>query len=175
MTGDTNLDQVVDLYDLVTVAKHFGETYDSIISTAPKMLEVHAPVKVSMTAKHSISGDDDLSEQLLKLEPPFCFEGELPPVHQWHGAALQDGSGGSARATAGQILTGTGGSPGVVQGRARVVLDPSAPGDLGPGDVLVAPLTDPSWTPLFVPVEAVVVDVGGQMSHAVIVLSLIHI
>jgi pyruvate,water dikinase len=33
----------------------------------------------------------------------------------------------------------------------------------------VAPLTDPSWTPLFVPVEAVVVDVGGQMSHAVIV------
>jgi pyruvate,water dikinase len=50
-----------------------------------------------------------------------------------------------------------------------VVTDPSDPGDLGPGDVLVAPLTDPSWTPLFVPVEAVVVDVGGQMSHAVIV------
>ena len=35
--------------------------------------------------------------------------------------------------------------------------------------MLVAPLTDPAWTPLFVPVEAVVVDVGGQMSHAVIV------
>ena len=33
----------------------------------------------------------------------------------------------------------------------------------------LAPLTDPSWTPLFVPVEAVVVDVGGQMSHAIIV------
>ncbi len=57
----------------------------------------------------------------------------------------------------------------MVRGRARVVLDPSDPGDLGSGDVLVAPLTDPSWTPLFVPVEAVVVDVGGQMSHAVIV------
>jgi pyruvate,water dikinase len=35
--------------------------------------------------------------------------------------------------------------------------------------VLIAPLTDPAWTPLFVPVEAIVVDVGGQMSHAVIV------
>ncbi|HAQ24283.1 MAG TPA: phosphoenolpyruvate-utilizing protein, partial [Acidimicrobiaceae bacterium] len=46
---------------------------------------------------------------------------------------------------------------------------PAYPGDLGPGDVLVAPITDPSWTPLFVPVEAVVVDTGGQMSHAVIV------
>ncbi|MAW92418.1 MAG: phosphoenolpyruvate-utilizing protein, partial [Acidimicrobiaceae bacterium] len=40
---------------------------------------------------------------------------------------------------------------------------------LGTGDILIAPLTDPSWTPLFVPAEAVVVDVGGQMSHAVIV------
>ena len=50
-----------------------------------------------------------------------------------------------------------------------MITDPSDPGDLGPGDVLVAPLTDPAWTPLFVPVEAVVVDVGGQMSHAVIV------
>jgi pyruvate,water dikinase len=35
--------------------------------------------------------------------------------------------------------------------------------------VLVAPLTDPSWTPLFVPACAVVVDVGAQITHAVIV------
>ena len=59
--------------------------------------------------------------------------------------------------------------PGVAEGRACVVTDPLEPGDLGPGDILIAPLTDPAWTPLFVPVEAVVVDVGGQMSHAVIV------
>ena len=41
--------------------------------------------------------------------------------------------------------------------------DPSA---RGPGDVLVAPITDPTWTPLFVPAEAVVVDVGAMLSHA---------
>jgi rifampicin phosphotransferase len=35
--------------------------------------------------------------------------------------------------------------------------------------VLVAPITDPAWTPLFVPAGAVVVDVGAQISHAVIV------
>ncbi|MBV9039756.1 MAG: phosphoenolpyruvate-utilizing protein, partial [Acidimicrobiia bacterium] len=40
---------------------------------------------------------------------------------------------------------------------------------LSPGEVLVAPITDPSWTPLFLAAEAVVVDVGAQMSHAVIV------
>ncbi len=66
-------------------------------------------------------------------------------------------------------LEGLPGCPGVARGRARVVTDPSDPGSLGPGDVLIAPITDPSWTPLFVPAEAVVVDVGAVMSHAVIV------
>ena len=54
-------------------------------------------------------------------------------------------------------------------GRARVVHDPGDPAGLLPGDVLVAPITDPAWTPLFVPAAAVVVDVGAQISHAVIV------
>ena len=40
---------------------------------------------------------------------------------------------------------------------------------LEPGEVLVAPLTDPAWTPLFLPAAAVVVNVGALMSHAVIV------
>ena len=40
---------------------------------------------------------------------------------------------------------------------------------LEPGDILVAPITDPSWTPLFVPAGAVVVDVGAPLSHAIIV------
>ncbi|MCD2191917.1 hypothetical protein LQ327_00745 [Actinomycetospora endophytica] len=39
----------------------------------------------------------------------------------------------------------------------------------GPGDILVAPITDPSWTPLFVAASAVVVDVGAPFSHAAIV------
>jgi len=69
----------------------------------------------------------------------------------------------------GTILTGLAGCSGTARGRARIVTDPGDPGQLGPGDVLVAPFTDPSWTPLFVPAEAVVVDVGAVMSHAVIV------
>ena len=36
-------------------------------------------------------------------------------------------------------------------------------------DILVAPITDPSWTPLFVPAAGVVVDVGAPLSHAIIV------
>jgi pyruvate,water dikinase len=61
------------------------------------------------------------------------------------------------------------GCPGVVEGIARVVLDSHDPSALEPGDILVAPITDPSWTPLFVPAGGVVVNVGAMNSHAVIV------
>jgi pyruvate,water dikinase len=50
-----------------------------------------------------------------------------------------------------------------------VILSPDDPTALEPGDVLIAPITDPAWTPLFVPAGAVVVDVGATISHAVIV------
>ncbi len=69
----------------------------------------------------------------------------------------------------GAVLSGKSGCSGVARGRVRVVLDPLEAGDLEPGEVLVAPITDPAWTPLFMPAAAVVVNVGALMSHAVIV------
>src|SRR4029077_6423236 len=67
------------------------------------------------------------------------------------------------------ILKGTSGSPGVARGPARVVHDVSEFGKLRAGDVLVAPVTNPAWTPLFQRAVAVVVDTGGVASHAAIV------
>ena len=101
---------------------------------------------------------------LFDLEPPFVFAGEVPPLSTW---AERDTS--SKPVEAGTTLEGIPGCPGEATGRARVVLDPADPGALEPGDILVAPITDPAWTPLFVPAAAVVVDVGAQLSHAVIV------
>ena len=72
-------------------------------------------------------------------------------------------------APTGTVLTGDPGSAGVARGRARVVLDPAEARGLQPGEILVAPLTDPAWTPLFVPAGGVVVDVGALNSHAIIV------
>jgi pyruvate,water dikinase len=63
----------------------------------------------------------------------------------------------------------TPGSPGVAEGPVRVIHDTSEFGKLQPGDVLVAPYTNPAWTPLFQRPAAVVVDSGGAMSHAAIV------
>lgn len=98
--------------------------------------------------------------------PPFVFQGSLPPVDTW---PLRASDAGVEQLREGESLSGLAAVPGMAEGRACVITDPLEPGDLGPGDVLIAPLTDPAWTPLFVAAEAVVVDVGGQMSHAVIV------
>ena len=73
------------------------------------------------------------------------------------------------RLAVGDVLAGMPGCPGQAEGIAKVVLDSNDPFALEPGDILVAPITDPSWTPLFVPAAAVVVDVGAPLSHAIIV------
>ena len=99
--------------------------------------------------------------------PPFWFEGRIPDPATWEprrpDAPLQP----SPRATG--VLRGIGVCGGVATGPARVVTDPGDPRGLEPGDVLVAPITDPAWTPLFLGAVAVVVDVGAQQSHAAIV------
>lgn len=66
------------------------------------------------------------------------------------------------------ILSGTPASGGVVTGHARVVLDPSG-ASLEPGEILVAPSTDPGWTPLFLTAGGLVMEMGGPMSHGAIV------
>ena len=99
--------------------------------------------------------------ELFSLTPPFWFNGEVPNEKMW----LPRDANYSER----KVVQGMGGSAGVVTGIARIITDPSDPKGLEPGDILVAPITDPAWTPLFVPAAGVVVDVGATMSHAVIV------
>jgi pyruvate,water dikinase len=59
-------------------------------------------------------------------------------------------------------------SVGTIEGRARVILD-LADAELEPGDILVTPYTDPSWTPLFVAISGLVTEVGGQMTHGAVI------
>jgi len=102
---------------------------------------------------------------LQEVEPPFIFVGHADGPDSWprRDAVHVD------RLSAGDTLAGLPGCPGVAEGIARVILDSNDPSALQPGDVLIAPITDPSWTPLFVPAAAVVVDVGAVLSHAIIV------
>ena len=104
-------------------------------------------------------------KRLFEYEPVFVVNGRVPGLDEMthrHTKTL-------AKAEVGTVLKGAAGSGGVATGRARVVLDAADPEGLEPGDVLVAPQTDPSWVPLFVPAAAVVVNVGAMGSHAMIV------
>jgi len=104
--------------------------------------------------------------ELADLEPPyFIKDGAVPPLSQYR----RKGDGVCVQAVPGDSIRGVPGCSGTYIGTARVITDPCDPGSLEPGDVLIAPLTDPSWTPLFMAAGAVVVNVGGQISHSIIV------
>ena len=80
-------------------------------------------------------------------------------IQDWLGA----GSGDSDQ------LTGAAASPGIVEGPARVILTEKDLPALQPGEILVAPITAPSWGSGFSIASAVVTDIGGMMCHAAIV------
>ena len=63
------------------------------------------------------------------------------------------------------VLQGLAVSPGIVTGRARVILRADANENVLPGEILVGPFSDPGWTPYFLPASGIVMDLGGQLSH----------
>jgi phosphohistidine swiveling domain-containing protein len=83
-------------------------------------------------------------------------------------APLAGGSPPALASGAGKVLRGLGVSGGCVEGRVRVVDDPSF-AEVEPGEVLVAPTTDPSWSSVMFVSAALVVDIGSALSHAAVV------
>jgi phosphoenolpyruvate synthase/pyruvate phosphate dikinase len=67
-----------------------------------------------------------------------------------------------------QAIVGLPVSSGVIEGRARVILN-MEDADLEDGDILVTSFTDPSWTPLFVSIKGLVTEVGGLMTHGAVI------
>ena len=64
-----------------------------------------------------------------------------------------------------KVLKGLAVSPGIATGKARVITHPDNGQHVEPGEILVAPLTNPAWTPYFLPAAGVVMDLGGLLSH----------
>jgi pyruvate,water dikinase len=96
-------------------------------------------------------------ERFRELELPLEFTGMPVPTAR-HSAKSDDGT----------MLRGLGASPGVVEGPARVVLEPGD-GELLSGEILVCHTTDPSWSAYFLLAAGVVIDIGGTLSHGAIV------
>ncbi|WP_425307660.1 PEP/pyruvate-binding domain-containing protein [Ammonicoccus fulvus] len=100
--------------------------------------------------------------QRLVTPPPI-----LPLDSRWHAfdSMMPTVMGDQGGAT----LKGTGASGGRVSGIARVMHGPEDFGGMQPGEILVAAITTPAWTPLFALAAGVVTDVGGPLSHSSIV------
>ncbi|HTC81745.1 MAG TPA: PEP-utilizing enzyme [Acidimicrobiia bacterium] len=137
-----------------------AEPEDVFYLTAPEILG-----SPPANARDLVAERRATREGYRRLRLPTFWKGE--PVYEVvEDSAAGEGAGGSAGAAG--TLSGVGVSAGVVEGPARVVTDPAL-ADMEPGDILVAHTTDPSWASLMFMAKALVVDIGGQLSHAAVV------
>ncbi|MCO4236938.1 PEP-utilizing enzyme [Pseudarthrobacter sp. MDT3-28] len=94
---------------------------------------------------------------------------QLLPESRWMEKAFKSMMPAGSQHQLGDIIKGTGASPGRVSAPARVLRGPQDFALMEPGEVLVARITTPAWTSLFAMASAVVTDVGGPLSHSSIV------
>ncbi len=135
-------------------AGHLDEVDDAFYLTIDELLEP-LPDDVMDLVRFRRERRDEYR----RLEVPATFTGTPQAT------VRADDLGGGA----GDVLTGVAGSSGVVEGTARVVVDPFEAEPLEPGEVLVCRFTDPSWAPLFTLADALVIDIGAAASHGAIV------
>ena len=119
-------------------------------------------------ARRGLAGEDLRTQVAERRE---AYEQELKRRHIPR-LLLSDGTEPEAVASAAArpdgALAGSPASTGTVTGKARVVLDPVG-AHLEPGEILVAPSTDPGWTPLFLTAGGLVMEMGGSNSHGAVV------
>lgn len=97
-------------------------------------------------------------ERNLAIEPPSVVVGRFDPQ-----------SSTTPPVPTADLLTGLAVSGGIVTGPARVILRSDTGQQMLPGEILVAPFTDPGWSPYFLPAAGIVMDMGGMLSHGSIV------
>jgi pyruvate,water dikinase len=85
------------------------------------------------------------------------------------GPQRTDAAQGGAEGSGPALVTGLAAAPGIVAGRVRVLHEPSEGDALEPGEILVAPMTNPDWVPAIRRAGALVTDSGGMTCHAAIV------
>ncbi len=121
---------------------------------------------------HALLSGADLRERVSERRAGFARElgrRHVPLVLLSDGTEpLTQAQKGQSAVQAAGTLQGTPASPGRVTATARVILDPHN-AHLEPGEILVAPSTDPGWTPLFLKASGLVMEVGGAMAHGAIV------
>ncbi len=120
--------------------------------------ELHDVVRTNRVDDHLIRQRKDAFRSYHALTPPRVLTSDGEAIA---GAYRREDFPAGA-------LVGLAVSSGIIEGRARVILD-MAEADLETGDILVTAYTDPSWTPLFVAIKGLVTEVGGLMTHGAVI------
>lgn len=159
-------EQLLDTAELLYRTSVFKETenlwfleYNEIVELAGKLDRGYAfsPEEIEDLQK-GITSAKVRFERFKMVEPPRVIMGNgTVPRPSYSSAGMPAGA-----------LIGMGVSAGVIEGRARVITDPGKEALLK-GEILVAPFTDPAWTPLFINAAAVVIEVGGTMTHGSVI------
>jgi pyruvate,water dikinase len=120
--------------------------------------ELHEVVRTKRLDYEIIGRRKDRHRWFQKLTPPrvITSDGEIITAKYKRGTLPSN------------AMLGLPVSSGVVEGRARVILN-MEDADLGADDILVTTFADPSWTPLFVSIKALVTEVGGLMTHGAVI------
>ncbi|RJQ56473.1 MAG: hypothetical protein C4521_00295 [Actinobacteria bacterium] len=121
-------------------------------------LEPVATGQTSLDVKRAVAERRTEFERNKTLDPPPVIVGRFDPST----CTIPE-------PVATDILTGLPVSGGVAAGPARVILRSDSGHQLLPGEILIAPFTDPGWTPYFMPAAGIVMDMGGMLSHGSIV------
>jgi pyruvate,water dikinase len=146
------------LGELLAEAGELAEPGDVFFLTAPELSAPALPPDVA----ERVARRRAERAAYLEVTVPEKWQGlpvTVPLAHDGERAAEEDGP---------VVLSGLGVSSGVVEGTVRVVTDPSFV-DVEPDEILVAPVTDPSWSAIMFISSALVVDIGGALSHAAVV------
>lgn len=137
---------------LLTEQGVFAEADDAFFFTAEELI-----AGIPADAAATIARRRAVRTELQKLDIPKHWGGS-PEAFEVDSAAADDSTS----------VAGIAASGGVVEGTVRLVHDPAFT-DVDPGDILVCPTTDPSWASVLFLASALVVDIGGPLSHAAVV------
>jgi len=141
--------------------------YELVISWA-----VGSPARAPSYLPDKVKHREELLERLGKWSPPPAL-GKIPEkITEPYTVMLWGITSEKLKAWAGvaeKVLRGSAGSPGVAEGKARVVRTADKADLIQEGEILVCPTVAPAWGPIFSKVKGVVTDTGGVMAHSAII------
>ncbi|OHB80931.1 MAG: hypothetical protein A2Z38_09700 [Planctomycetes bacterium RBG_19FT_COMBO_48_8] len=139
--------------------KSILENADDIFFLKLEEIEPVTQSKSQFDVKETITSRRAEYEKNKSVTPPKVVIGKFNPDNY-----IPDAVDTNAK-----VLNGLAVSSGVVTGKARVILKADTDELVLPGEILIAPFTDPGWTPYFMPAAAIVMDMGGMLSHGSII------